>query len=73
MSCVGLSIIFNTDKIVCTSILSKNSDEVSLNTGIFNALISFSYIGAKVDVALNKITISLYVIFLYPIFLSYTT
>ena len=42
ISCVGLSNIFNTDNIVCISMLSKNSDEASLKTGILLLINSFS-------------------------------
>ena len=64
MSCNGLSIIFNTDNIVCISTVSKYVPDVSLNTGSSKSDISFSYIGDKFDVALSKITISFGLIFL---------
>ena len=73
MSCIGLSIIFNNDIIVWISMLSKYSCELSENVGISKFISSCSYIGARLDVDLSKITISLYLMSLYfSCFLSQT-
>ena len=70
ISCIGLSITFNKLITVWISIDSRYSEDTSLKTGMFKFEISFSKIGADTLVERNNTTISLYVTFLYPFFLS---
>ena len=70
ISCNGLSIIFSKFIIAWISMLSKYSDDESLNTGILRLSISFSNIGAGSLVDLNKTTMSLYFMFLFSCFFA---